>query len=103
MDRLGCPPLFIYSGVDFPLLSSEKTTGLWKKQKKSKIILDWSVPYPGHELIENGRTQVQRLGGTLLQDEVVGISWNGNYLISTASTQIEAALSFSPPVLPEKQ
>ena len=46
VDRLGCPPLFIYSGVDFPLLSSEKTTGLWKKQKKSKIILDWSVPYP---------------------------------------------------------
>ena len=39
---------------------------------------------------ENGRKQVQDLGGTLLQDEVVGISWNGNYLVSTASTQIEA-------------
>ena len=44
--RLVCPPLFICSGVDFPLLSSDKTTGLWKKQKKSKIILDWSVPSP---------------------------------------------------------
>lgn len=60
------------------------------KSRKIENYFGLERPLSGHELIENGRTQVQRLGGTLLQDEVVGISWNGNYLISTASTQIEA-------------
>ena len=67
-----------------------KDNGALEKAEKIENYFGLERPLSGHELIENGRTQVQRLGGTLLQDEVVGISWNGNYLISTASTQIEA-------------
>ena len=67
-----------------------KDNGALEKAEKIENYFGLERPLSGHELIENGRTQVQRLGGTLLQDEVVGISWNRNYLISTASTQIEA-------------
>lgn len=67
-----------------------KDNGALEKAEKIENYFGLERPLSGHELIENGRIQVQRLGGTLLQDEVVGISWNGNYLISTASTQIEA-------------
>ena len=67
-----------------------KDNGALEKAEKIENYFGLERPLSGHELIENGRTQVQRLGGTLLQDEVVGISWNGNYLISTISTQIEA-------------
>lgn len=67
-----------------------KDNGALEKAEKIENYFGLERPLSGHELIENGRTQVQRLGGTLLQDEVVGISWNGNYLISTVSTQIEA-------------
>ena len=62
-----------------------KDNGALEKAEKIENYFGLERPLSGHELIENGRTQVQRLGGTLLQDEVVGISWNGNYLISTAT------------------
>lgn len=67
-----------------------KDNGALEKAEKIENYFGLDHPLSGHELIENGRKQVQDLGGTLLQDEVVGISWNGNYLVSTASTQIEA-------------
>ena len=64
-----------------------KDNGALEKAEKIENYFGLDHPLSGHELIENGRKQVQDLGGTLLQDEVVGISWNGNYLVSTASTQ----------------
>ena len=66
-----------------------KDNGALEKAEKIENYFGLDHPLSGHELIENGRKQVQDLGGTLLQDEVVGISWNGNYLVSTASTQID--------------
>ena len=47
-------------------------------------------PMSGHELVEIGKHQVRELGGTILQDEVVGIKWDGDYTVSTVSTEISA-------------
>ena len=44
----------------------------------------------GHELVEIGKKQVRELGGTILQDEVVGIKWDGDYTVSTVNTEISA-------------
>ena len=57
-----------------------KDNGALEKAEKIENYFGLERPLSGHELIENGRTQVQ--------DEVVLISWNRNYLISTASTHI---------------
>ena len=46
-----------------------KDNGALEKAEKIENYFGLERPLSGHELIENGRTQVQRLGGTLLQDE----------------------------------
>ena len=80
--------LYILRG-GFSVTVIGKDNGALEKAEKIENYFGLDHPLSGHELIENGRKQVLDLGGTLLQDEVVGISWNGNYLVSTASTQIE--------------
>lgn len=67
-----------------------KDNGALEKAEKIENYFGMERPMSGHELIENGRRQVTGLGGTLLQDEVVGITWNGNYIVSTSTAQLEA-------------
>ena len=47
-----------------------KDNGALEKAEKIENYFGLDHPLSGHELIENGRKQVQDLGGTLLQDEV---------------------------------
>lgn len=48
------------------------------------------TPKTGHQLVEDGKAQVLRLGGQLLRDQVVGISWDGDFLVDTAGSQLTA-------------
>ena len=41
------------------------------------------TPKTGHQLVEDGKAQVLRLGGQLLRDQVVGITWDGDFLVDT--------------------
>ena len=40
--------------------------------------------------MEDGKAQVLRLGGQLLRDQVVGITWDGDFLVDTAGGQLTA-------------
>lgn len=46
------------------------------------------TPKTGHQLVEDGKAQVLRLGGQLLRDQVVGITWDGDFLVDTAGSQL---------------
>lgn len=48
------------------------------------------TPKTGHQLVEDGKAQVLRLGGQLLRDQVVGITWDGDFLVDTAGGQLTA-------------
>lgn len=39
----------------------------------------------GKELVRRGRAQVERLNGNFIKDEVVGISWNGDFEVETVN------------------
>ncbi len=67
-----------------------KDNGALGRAEKIENYFGLERPLSGNELVENGKKQVAALGGHLLQDEVVGISWDGNYTISTASTRLSA-------------
>ena len=47
-------------------------------------------PVSGAELIQQGIAQIDRLGGTLRDEEVVDISWNGHFTIKTMTGSHEA-------------
>lgn len=47
-------------------------------------------PVSGAELLEKGLEQAKRLGCELLQAEVLGLGWNGNYTLTTGSGEIQA-------------
>lgn len=48
------------------------------------------TPKTGHQLVEDGKAQVLRLGGQLLRDQVVGITWDGDFLVDTSRSQLTA-------------
>lgn len=66
-----------------------KDNGALEKAESIQNYFGLERPLSGHELVEIGKKQVLDLGGELLQDEVVGISWNGDYTVSTSKTQIQ--------------
>ncbi len=67
-----------------------KDNGALEKAESIQNYFGLERPMSGHELVEIGKKQVRELGGTILQDEVVGIKWDGNYTVSTVNTEISA-------------
>lgn len=46
-------------------------------------------PVSGLELIQNGKRQVKSLGGKIINEEVIGVSWNKYYEIETTKRKLE--------------
>lgn len=67
-----------------------KDNGALEKAESIQNYFGLEHPLSGHELVEIGKKQVRDLGGILLQDEVVGIKWDGNYTVSTVNHEIPA-------------
>ena len=67
-----------------------KDNGALEKAESIQNYFGLERSMSGHELVETGKKQVRELGGNILQDEVVGIKWDGDYTVSTVNTQISA-------------
>ena len=67
-----------------------KDNGALEKAESIQNYFGLERPMSGHQLVEIGKKQVRELGGTILQDEVVGIKWDGDYTVSTVNTEISA-------------
>lgn len=67
-----------------------KDNGALEKAESIQNYFGLERPMSGHELVEIGKKQVRELGGTILQDEVVGIKWDGDYTVSSVNTEISA-------------
>lgn len=67
-----------------------KDNGALEKAESIQNYFGLEHPISGHALVEIGKKQVRDLGGTILQDEVVGIKWDGNYAVSTVNEVIPA-------------
>lgn len=62
-----------------------KDNGALEKAESIQNYFGLEHPMSGHELVETGKNQVKELGGNIVQDEVVGIKWDGNYTVSTVN------------------
>lgn len=60
-----------------------KDNGALEKAESIENYFGLERPLSGNELVEVGKRQVEALGGIIIKDEVVGISWNGDYTVST--------------------
>lgn len=47
-------------------------------------------PISGLQLVQNGKNQVKNLGGIILEEEVIGISWNKYFEIETTEKKLQA-------------
>lgn len=65
-----------------------KDNGALEKAESIGNYFGLASPISGNELVEIGKNQVRELGGTFIQDEVVGITWNGDYTVSTSTEDI---------------
>ncbi len=61
-------------------------------QKAGKIENYYGFPEPvaAEELLQNGIDQAKRLGVTILSEEVVGLGYNGNFIVQTKEAELEA-------------
>ncbi len=67
-----------------------KDNGALEKAEKIENYFGLERPLSGNELVEIGKKQVQNLGGTILQDEVVGIRWDGDYTVVAVEHELPA-------------
>ena len=60
--------------------------------KAERIENYYGLPQPvsGTELIRQGVEQIERLGGTIREEEVLDISWNGHFTVKTMSGSHQA-------------
>ena len=73
----------------FSVIVIGKDNGALEKAEKIQNYFGLERPLSGHELVEIGKKQVLDLGGNILQDEVVGIRWDENYMVSTVRDAFE--------------
>ncbi|MBS6196076.1 MAG: NAD(P)/FAD-dependent oxidoreductase [Clostridiales bacterium] len=66
-----------------------KDNGALEKAESIQNYFGLERPLSGHELVETGKKQVLALGGKLVQDEVVGIAWDGDYTVTTSKDSIQ--------------
>ncbi len=67
-----------------------KDNGALEKAEKIENYFGLERPLSGNELVEIGKKQVQALGGIILQDEVVGIRWDGDYSVIAVEHELPA-------------
>lgn len=63
--------------------------GSLAKAEKIENYYGFAEPISGNDLIEQGIGQVKRLGVDIVSDEVVGLSYNGNFLVQTKNEEYE--------------
>lgn len=67
-----------------------KDNGALEKAASIENYFGLEHPVSGHRLVENGKKQVRNLGGEIWKDQVVGISWDGDYTVTTAAKGMKA-------------
>jgi len=63
--------------------------GSLAKAEKIENYYGFSEPISGNKLIEEGIGQVKRLGVDILSDEVLGLSYNGNFIVQAKNNEYE--------------
>ncbi len=71
------------AGLDTLIIGSGG--GSLKKTGSIENYYGFPEPIPGKDLIKNGITQAKRLGISIIEDEVVGISYDGSFSVKTKS------------------
>lgn len=66
-----------------------KDGGALEKTDKIDNYYGFAESISGRELLANGKKQARRLGAELLEDEVVGLDYNGNFIVKTKSKNYE--------------
>lgn len=79
------------SRANLSTLVMGKDKGALEKVEKIENYFGLPFPVSGGELVENARKQAQGLGAELLEDEVLGISWNGTFQVACREREYEAA------------
>ena len=64
--------------------------GALGKAEKIENYYGFAEPIDAKTLVENGIAQAKHAGVTILEDEVVGIQYNGRLAVQTKSAQLEA-------------
>ncbi len=64
--------------------------GSLEKAEKIENYYGFAMPITGKELLENGIAQAKRLGAKFVNDEVVGVGYDGQYIIKTNSGEYKA-------------
>ena len=66
-----------------------KDNGALEKAELIENYFGLEKPLSGLELIQNGKKQVLNLGGTIFEEEVIGISWNKYFEIETTQRKLQ--------------
>lgn len=93
---LGCGPSGISAalytrraGLETLILEKGGKGSLYKTDKIENYY-GFAQPVTGAELMENGKAQAKRLGVEILPEEVVGISWDGDFGVKTVNEEYRA-------------
>lgn len=76
------------AGIDTLIIG--KDGGALEKTEKIENYYGFAQPVSGKELLAAGIENARRLGCTLIDGQVVGISWDGRYTVSTDSGDFQA-------------
>jgi len=69
------------TGLDVTIIG--KDSGALKKADKVENYYGFSEPIKGVDLVQNGINQAKRLGITIINEEVISIEFNEDYIIKT--------------------
>lgn len=61
--------------------------GALKKVDKIENYYGFSEPISGDELVRNGIAQAKRLGAEIIQDEIVGLSYDGEFILQSKTNE----------------
>ncbi|QAT51040.1 NAD(P)/FAD-dependent oxidoreductase [Caproiciproducens sp. NJN-50] len=78
----------VRAGLSTTILASG--AGALEKSDRIENYYGFAEPVSGRRLLENGIAQAKRLGARIVTDEVVGLSWDGEFLISTKRSAYRA-------------
>ena len=67
-----------------------KDSGSLAKAEKIENYFGFEQPVTGNQLVENGIAQAKRLGVEMLSDEVVGLGYDGQFVVKTTKNEYKA-------------
>lgn len=73
------------AGMDTLVLGREN--GSLTKTDKIENYYGFENPVSGHELLKNGVAQARRIGTAVVEEEAVGITYDGQFTVSTAAQE----------------